>query len=202
MEVIFEFTSVSPEDLWVYNKLQVAAMLNHICGPIGAPVPKCGWYIIKPIVTFLGMGRNARKIWLSPHDQTEKYGNRGEMWCEYFYGDHISVDYYKKHQILTVFGKKAENLSSCEETRWAYWKKVDQNIPLPKIFHKICDKYGTINAEYIGGNLIEVHLRKNPDFVWNNEVAIPVWEGEIINPPANYRFVESPDYQRRGFYVK
>jgi len=202
MEVLEEYLSVSPNDLWVYNKLQVASLLGHSCGPIGAPVPISGWYIIKPIVTFLGMGRNARKIWLNPEDKTENYGNPGEMWCEYFFGEHISTDFYKRHQILTVLGVKEKNLSSSEESRWKYWSKIDREIKFPVIFERIQEKYGTINIETIGGNLIEVHLRKNPDFVWGNDIAIPVWKGEEVNPPKNYKFVESEDYNRLGFYIK
>ena len=99
MEVLEEFLGIAPEDLWVYNKLQFSKLLGHICGPIGAPVPYPGWYMVRPRINFLGMGRNARKIWLTPNDDTEKYGYPSEFWCEYITGDHISVDYEKKEQV-------------------------------------------------------------------------------------------------------
>jgi hypothetical protein len=50
--------------------------------------------------------------------------------------------------------------------------------------------------------MIEAHVRGNPDFVWGNEEAIPVWKGDRISPPDGYKFVESPDYERVGFYIK
>ena len=202
MEVLEEYLTIKPEDLWVYNKLQVAALVGHTCGPIGAPVPFPGWYIIKPIVTFVGMGKNARKIWLTPNDDTERYGIPGEMWCEYFFGPHLTIDFYKNDQNLVVLGKKAKNERSIEESKWKSWHKIDLPAKLPQFLKEIHKKYGTINIETIGGNLIEVHIRENPDFVWGNEVAIPVWEGEIISPPEGYRYVESPDYDRLGFYIK
>ena len=61
--------------------------------------------------------------------------------------------------------------------------------------------YKTINCEFIGGKLIEIHLRGNPDFVYGNNVAIPVWEGEEINPPQSMRFVKAEDTNRLGFYI-
>jgi hypothetical protein len=37
--------------------------------------------------------------------------------------------------------------------------------------------------------------------VYGNNVAIPVWEGEEINPPQSMRFVEAKDINRLGFYI-
>jgi hypothetical protein len=35
MEVEEEFAQIHPDDLWVYNKLQLSAKLGYKCGPAG-----------------------------------------------------------------------------------------------------------------------------------------------------------------------
>ena len=46
--------------------------MRYNCGPIGMPVPVAGDYIVRPAINFLlGMGRNARKIYLTPDDCTK-----------------------------------------------------------------------------------------------------------------------------------
>lgn len=202
MEVLEEFMSVHPDDLWVYNKLQLSRKLGYNCGPIGAPVPHPGWYIIRPCINFLGMGRNARKIWLAPSDKTEMFGVAGEFWCDYFNGEHVSVDYEKGDQILTIQGIPAPSIRGSEESRWASWRKIEKNFDFPEILEQFRTKYSTINIEYIGFRIIEVHFRKNPDFRWGNDVAIPVYDDMEVVCPPDYRFVESPDYHRKGFYIK
>lgn len=202
MEVIEEFLGIAPEDLWVYNKLQFSRMMGYICGPIGAPVPYPGWYMVRPRINFLGMGRNARKIWLTPEDETEKFGYPSEFWCEYITGDHISVDFENRQPILTVRGVRTRNFSSIEHSRWLRWEKTSGFFKFPHILGDLSKKYGTINVEYIGGKPIEVHFRHNPDFVWGNSVAIPVFKNENTDPPNGYRYVESPDYERIGFFIK
>ena len=40
------------------------------------------------------------------------------------------------------------------------------------------------------------------DFSYNNNVFIPVWEGDDISPPDGYIYVETPDMNGRiGAYV-
>ena len=202
MEVLEEFMSVHPDDLWVYNKLQLSRKLGYNCGPIGAPVPHPGWYIIRPAINFLGMGRRARKIWLAPTDKTEMFGNPSEFWCDYFTGEHVSVDYENGEQILTVQGIKAPSRHGSEESRWNSWRKIERDFPIPEFLEPFRKKYSTINVEYIGFRLIEVHFRKNPDFRWGNDVAIPVYDDMETFAPPDYRYVESPDYQRTGFFIK
>ena len=201
MEVLEEFVQVRPDDLWIYNKLQISRKLGYNCGPIGAPVPWPGEYIIRPVMNFLGMGRNARKIDLNPTDLTENYAHPGEFWCEYFTGEHISVDFVHKKPVLVVTGEKESTKSSIEESRWTIWRKIDRVVAFPPFLEQISEEYPTINVEMIGGNVIEVHLRGNPDFVWGNTVAIPVYDDEELHPPEGFTYIESPDYTRKGFYI-
>ena len=201
MEVLEEFVQVKPDDLWIYNKLQISRKLGYNCGPIGAPVPWPGQYIIRPAMNFLGMGRNARKIELRPQDQTEKYAHPGEFWCEYFLGDHLSIDYVDEKSILVVQGIKKKNKSYLEESKWSLWKKLDKIVPFPPFLRQISKEYPVVNVEMIGGRIIEVHLRPNPDFVWGNTIAIPVYKDDPITAPEGMRYIESPDYNRKGFFI-
>lgn len=203
MEVIDEFSRIPPEDLWVYNKLQLSSLLGHLSGPIGVNVPKAGYYIIRPAINFMGMGRNARKIWLEPDDDTTNFGHPGEFWCEYFNGEHVSVDFCEGYPVLVVKGTREESEhATIEQSRWKKWEKINRWVKFPRIFHSVASRNRHINIETIGGRIIEAHFRTNPDFVWGNEVAIPVYDHQTVNPPDGFTYVESPDYTRKGFYVK
>ena len=62
--------------------------------------------------------------------------------------------------------------------------------------------YECINCEFIGGRLIEVQFRRNPNFRYENSVAIPVWDEEMGEKSEEYRFIEDESYERKGFWVK
>jgi len=168
-----EWSSIHPQDLWVYNKLQVSRVLGYECGPVGLLVPRPDFYIIRPCINFMGMGRHARIEYLN--GDTEHL-HPGEFWCEVFEGEHISVDYYKGEQELTVKGVRDPQDPLY---KWKKWYKVDREIPLPKLLQNL--DYDWINCEFIGDKLIEIHLRGNPDFRYNNDSVIPVWEGDDDN---------------------
>ena len=163
MDISFEFFCTDPEDLWVYNKLQVARMMGYNCGPVGVSVPHAGAYIVRPTVNFMGMGRNAYKKYLLPSDNPDEYGNAGDFWVEYFSGDHVSVDFYSNGDQFAVLGTRRD---SEEFSKWQKWEKIDEIYEFPSILGNLRDKYPTINCEFIDGNLIEVQLRENPDFRW------------------------------------
>jgi len=77
--------------------------------------------------------------------------------------------------------------------------KINLEIKFPEILNELKGDYEWINCEFIGKKLIEVHFRQNPDFRYNNSVAIPVWDHEN---EENMQFIEDPDYFRKGFYIK
>lgn len=196
MEVEDEFSLISPDDLWVYNKLQLSRKLNYVCGPAGAKVPVPGFYIVRPCVNFLGMGRNARILHL---ESSTEHLNPGEFWCEVFSGPHRSVDYHFGSPVLTVRGyRNVKNSLS----NWKSWVKVQDVLALPSILEEFGQKYEWINCEFIGTHLIEVHFRTNSDFRWGNTIAIPVWRDEKKKNRPNMTFVEDEDYKRLGFWIK
>ena len=183
-----EWSSIHPQDLWVYNKLQVSRVLGYECGPAGLLVPRPDFYIVRPCINFMGMGRYARIEYL---EGDTEHLHPAEFWCEVFEGEHISVDYYKGQQELTVKGVRDPQDPLY---KWKKWYKVDRVIPLPKLLQNL--DYNWINCEFIGNKLIEIHLRGNPDFRYNNDSVIPVWEGDSVNT-----YIEDNDYHRLGFII-
>lgn len=191
-----EWNHIHPHDLWVYNKLILSRVLGYTCGPSGTNVPKPDFYIVRPNMNLLGMGRLSRIEYIEK--STDDY-HPSEFWCEVFKGDHISVDYENQKQKLTVLGTRD---SKSPLYKWEKWEKIDKKIEFPDILKNLCGHYQWINCEFIGNKLIEVHFRRNPDFRHENTEVIPVWDdtnGEIYE---DYRYIESEDYLRKGFWVK
>lgn len=191
---------VEPEHLWVFDKLIVARKAGHICGPRGMDVPKPDFYMVRPVINFYGMGIGAKKIFIKKSTQ---FIENGYFWCEYFEGEHLSIDYVGVNPVLSVAGKKdPEN----PYQKFVHWEKVSYHIPLPQMLIKMCLLYKTINCEFINGKLIEIHLRANPDFSHGNTEMIPVWKGQSTTPPDGFRYLEdaledSAD-ERIGIFIR
>jgi hypothetical protein len=188
-----------PKHLWVFDKLIVSRLSGHICGPRGTPVPKPGEYFVKPVMNIEGMGEKARKIYIE--EKTTELLHPGEFWCEVFEGEHLSIDYKGYQPILKTVGTKH---SERPYQRFTKWEKTDKWHPLPQFIGLIPLQYRTINCEFIGGKLIEIHLRENPDFAYGNNSMIPVWKDEPDPKPDGYRFIsdEGTELERLGIYVK
>lgn len=168
---IDEWNSIHVEDLW-YNKLFLNHRLGHLCGPAGCPVSVSGDYIVRPSINLLGMGRFSRIEWI---EENTDHLHPTEFWCEIFKGDHLSVDFYHQKSKLVVLGEREVHNPLY---KWKKWTKIDINVEFPEILKNLKGNYDWINCEFIGDKLIEVHFRQNPDFRYNNSVAIPVWKGE------------------------
>lgn len=185
------------ENLWIFDKLLLSKHLGYVCGPAGVDVPKPGTYIVRPCMNLLGMGIGAKFMYLK---NSTDHIPPGHFWCEVFTGRHISVDYFRGEQILAV-----EGTHNTDSPLWKFSKWVrldDAKIDLPSSLSFLFKNYDYINAEYIDGNLIEIHFRTNPDFQYGNVEAIPVWNDDTVNVPEGYKYVESLDYKRKGFYIK
>jgi hypothetical protein len=196
LSVSAEFHGIHPEDLFIYNKLQLSCLLEYNCGPAGAEVPSPGHYIIRPAINFLGMGRYSRIDYL---EKSTEHLHPGEFWCEIFTGDHLSIDYQNKIPALSVLGHRDPQSPLY---KWSKWEKTDKTIEFPKILNNLKGNYEWINCEFIGNNLIEVHCRQNPDFRYGNNTAIPSWGDENLEINQGYKFVRDPDYLREGFWIK
>ncbi len=191
-----EWNQIHPSDLWVYNKLFLSRVLGYTCGPAGTTVPKPDFYIVRPSFNLFGMSRFARKEWIE--NRTDDI-HPSEFWCEIFEGEHLSVDYHHQQQDLVILGTKSENDPIHQ---WSKWEKVNKNVDFPDVLKNLNKNYEWINCEFIGGHLIEVQFRRNPNFRYENSVAIPVWEENSERNYEGYRFIEDSSYERRGFWVK
>lgn len=187
--------TANPEELWVLDKLILSRKLGYTCGPTGLDVPTPNWYIVRPCVNMMGLGLGAQKVWL---EKSTEHLPLGYFWCEWFDGRHLSVDYHYGLPKLCVEGFKDETTF----TRWDRWIKTDEFVHFPKILDQFIDK-PWINCEFINGNLIEAHFRKNEDFENDIKEFIPVWENQSTDPPEGYRYIQYPDVHGRiGAFVK
>jgi hypothetical protein len=159
-----------------------------------------GNYIVRPIINLLGMGREAKVLYLQP-GPSDEIAHPSSFWCELFSGRHLSVDYKNENQVLCVEGFR---YYGDPLYKFCKWKRVDDKIPYPEICKKIRGKYETINVEFIGDKLIEIHLRENPDFQNEYTELIPVWNDTEIDECdfPGFKFITSQEYKRLGFYVK
>ena len=187
-----------PEDLWVFDKLIVSKTLGYNCGPHGVDVPEPGNYIVRPSVNLMGMGRSAQFMYIEK--STDDILEDGTFWCEIFEGRHLSVDYIDGEQVLCVEGIKRPGDPLW---RWREWKKVEDVVPLPEILAPLKSRHKTFNIEMIGGKIIEIHLRLNPDFRDRDVTSIiPRFEGDIMPHMEGYRYISDPADKRLAFFVK
>lgn len=196
LEVDDEWNAIHYEDLWIYNKLQLSRVLGYKCGPIGSTVPKPDFYIVRPAINFLGMGRFAEIVWI---EKSTDHFHPSNFWCEVFRGEHLSVDFHYQEAKLVVRGIKDDKDPLY---KWKKWEKIDKQVNFPPILENLKGNYDWINCEFIDSNLIEVHVRQNPDFRYDNEVAIPVWDDNFCENPSFIKDSEYDTYGRRGIYVK
>jgi len=195
LEVSSEWNTIHSEDLWVYNKLILSRVLGYNCGPAGLSVPKPDFYIVRPSMNLMGMGRFSRIEFIE--DSTEHL-HPSEFWCEVFSGEHLSVDFRRGIPSLIVKGERSQQNALY---KWSRWYKVNREVEFPKMLNSFKETYEWINCEFIDGKLIEVHFRRNSDFRYGNTIAIPVWKGEDMNIDSKYTFVEDEDYHRLGFLI-
>lgn len=187
---------IDPNDMWVLDKLILSRKLGYTCGPTGTPVPYPDHYIVRPCINPFGLGLGAQILFI---DHSTDDLPPGHFWCEIFKGRHLSVDYHKGLQVLCVEGFKHEDTL----TRWDRWERVSDYVTRPKLLLPIMKKYEWVNCEFIGGKLIEAHLRKNVDFPEGRQEYIPVWDGMNEMPPKGYEYIEDPELHGRiGAWVK
>jgi len=198
-----------------FNKLWLAEELGYKCGPGGVDIPEDGMYVIRPTYNLGGMGAGATVKNLLKGDFTTC--PPGYFWCEYLTGKHYSADYKWKTDHLT--GGCWEGVSCWEGTnmplnlaKFTEWKRSTYIPSIENPMFKELQDVGTINVEWKGGDIIEVHLRESPDPDY--DIMIPVWASDVGIKKQHYEmhgydFIEAYDNSngyiddaRIGFFVK
>lgn len=187
--------TVADDDLWIFDKLILSRKLGHLCGPAGVDVPAPNNYVVRPCVNLCGMGRGARIDFI---EKQTSHLPPGFFWQQIFVGRHLSIDYEDGKQIRCTQGIKDQALF----TRFTNWTVTDDKPVISPIIQDIINRYPRVNVEMIGGKIIEVHLRGNPDFDDGAIEAIPIWRNTPIECPSGYIFVDQPDGDRIGFFKK
>lgn len=184
--------------LWIYDKLILARKLGYLAAPAGIAVPHPGQYIVRPITNIRMMSRGAVRTWLTPAD-TDSVPD-GYFWSECFEGRHTSVDFHYGIQHLAVEGFRddADRLD-----RFCRWERISDHHTFPAVLDQLWRSTPWINVEYVGGKIIEVHLRWNDDFSeHNSDVIYPVWRDTPAPQPAGTTWYKSPGGDRLGFWIE
>lgn len=193
-----------------FNKLWLAEQLGYDCAPSGIAPSKSGYYIVRPIMNLSGMGAGAKKKYIEARDMSAT--PPGYFWCEWFEGLQYSVTYEWTgfwKQVSCYLGERDEN----NLYRFRRWTRIDDIEFEPEpLFDEIGgSNVSTLNIEFIGDRIIEVHLRDTPDPKY--EELIPIWEDSKIlvdkYEKLGYTYIESHDdadgfldIPRIGFMIK
>lgn len=195
-----------PQYRWIFNKLDVSLRLGYDAGPACVPITKPNKYIIRPIYNLYGMGVGAKVKSLDPRLHAEdmthhKHVPPGHFWCEYFEGEHLSIDFKRVSHVqlnrnfrpfCTVRGlhrKPEKNLVMFDS-----WEKIENpsDFRLPDFLNDLKD-VDFINIEMIGDKIIEIHLRTGNDFMWDYDIGTimyPIWNREI-KTSAGYKIIKN-----------
>ncbi|KFY41561.1 hypothetical protein V494_02924 [Pseudogymnoascus sp. VKM F-4513 (FW-928)] len=149
-----------PAHRWVYNKLAIAEKQGLACAPHGV-LPDSFPVFSKPIYNIRNLGAGCRVL-----QNVEEYRENclpGHMWSELLEGDHISTDLAMLHGKV-VWWSHTLGVPSGGGTfdRWEVNVAVpqqDKQMLVEFLQLHLPDYTGMLNAETIGGKIIEMHLR-------------------------------------------
>ena len=149
-----------PAQRWIYDKLAVALSQSLDAGPHGTSPPRFPVFS-KPIINLKGMGVGSRV--LKSQAEYDAHYTPGHFWMTLLDGRHVSSD------VAVVRGeprwwRHATGQPAGEGTfdYWTIHAEPDARIELPSgawIEKNLPGYTGMLNAETIGGKIIEVHLR-------------------------------------------
>lgn len=172
-----------PQGREFYDRLWLARQLGHLCGPAGTNPPDTGWFFVKPVRNLLGLGIGAARNWYAKG--TDFGVPPGFFWSECFEGEHLSIDYrWNRRQgrwmsLCSVRGVFSGMTPLC----WIMQPPRRALPQLPWLFNRIADTCDSsrINVEFIGGRVIECHLRSGLGD-WRGSPAgatraVPIWKG-------------------------
>jgi hypothetical protein len=98
------------------------------------------------------------------------------FWCERFIGTQYSVNFEWQDDSLVPVHTSVGFNESNSLYRFSYWKRVyDREFELPEWINELQD-VEKINIEFIGNNIVEIHLRWGEDFPEGAEEIIAIYE--------------------------
>ena len=193
------------------------------------PVPKAGKYVIRPIYNLYGMGIGAHVKDLDPSMRFDDHvaGEPGTFWCEYFEGEHLSIDYKWVEDGKGGIHSGWRPVNAMRGDRYHYkdgvedlglfkkWTRVEPPLRLLPDFVEAMDDVDDINIEWKGERVLEVHLRTGNDIIASVPMETelyPMWEGGI-DVPDDCVFVPNEEegrydasgylpLNRIGYYMK
>jgi hypothetical protein len=166
-----------PRLRWVYDRLQLSQALGYECGPAGTLPPRAGTWFVKPIINLNGMGIDCS---VREYDGGSAFPIRpGSFWMPHFTGRHLSMDLKRVGRRWKV---KFAVECFCRNARPFEWRRVGDRPAVHVPIAAETAEVPWINVELVGGRVIEVHLRRNPDFAAmpHARSAFPVWEGDPV----------------------
>lgn len=183
-----------PQDRHLYNKLALARILGYTCGT--GHIPYSGMWIVRPIINLEGMGLDAS----IQHMEAGTRIPQGTFYSEVFTGRHITIDYVREGNVWTQTDTFEGFNTPDNLIQFSRWTRVSYPYHLPMLLRSVEAKH--INIETIGGNIIEVHLRRNPDPVMYDDFW-PIWSEGQQRPMEGYvRIADKEDHiGRLGFFV-
>ncbi|HET7755703.1 MAG TPA: hypothetical protein VFK87_00455 [Steroidobacteraceae bacterium] len=189
----------NPAHRWVYDKLAVARSQGIACGPHGVPPPAFPVFS-KPIVNLHGMGVGSRV--LADFADYERHHTPGHFWMTLLEGEHVSSD-------VVVEEGRAVWFRHCLGTPGAggtfdYWTIEAASRPQLEdylaawVARHLGGYTGMLNAETIGGRIIEAHLRVADQWP---DLYEPGWLDAVVGLYAGGRWSLGPRERRTGYSV-
>jgi len=187
-----------PQYRWTMNKLDLSLRLGYHAGPAGVAVQKSGWYIVRPIYNPYGMGIGAHKKWLDANEQfaeamsCHEHIPPGYFWCEWFEGEHYSIDYAKvNNKWQPINASQGFHYDDKNLTKFHFWRIIEPpHINLPEWIHDI--DVEEFNIEFKGNKITEVHLRSGNDIAIDSNIGdeyYPIWKGDNVDHLKHLEFV-------------
>lgn len=154
----------NPKHRWVYDRLLVADTQAYAHAPLGV-TPSHFPVIVKPITNLYGMGIGARRVSAAK----DLIYAPGMMWAAPLEGRHVSTDLLVDRGEV-MWSAQATGFPSDKFGRFDLWalhsQAVEPELSTIRSWLKayLADYAGPLNAELIGSQIIEVHLRLSTDW--------------------------------------
>jgi hypothetical protein len=190
---------MNPEHNWVYDRLRLAQSQGFPAGPHGT-VPPAYPVFSKPIINLRGMGIGSRII-ANEHEMAES-NTAGHFWMPVLTGSHLSTDCaVVRGEVKWQRSCKGEPASHGMFRYWTLLAEDQRELEsyLADWVRRYLPTYtGMLNAETIGGNIIEMHLRFSNQWCDLNGKG---WVESVVGLHANGLWTWSEPERRPAYSI-